>query len=152
MAYRRVPRQARGVAPSEEIDALLRDAARYEPTTVAHARQLCEPLIWHNENGATLRAEVGDWELADDDGKRWTVAPDSFSRTYRRLPDGRYVKHEPVDAVRLRAPLAVPTREGSSTAEPGDWLLRDAEGALWPVPDEVFRARYRPAAPRRLPE
>jgi len=131
--------------PSVDFTALLVDAAPYQPTAVVSARRLTEPLTWRSDRGATLHAAAGDWELTASNGDRWTVAPEAFDRSYRQLPDGRYAKHETVHAVQLTRSVQVPTREGTSTASSGDWLLRDANGALWPVPDEVFRTRYRPA-------
>ena len=133
--------------PSTEVDGLFQGAARYRPTAVVTARRLTEPLTWHTEGGATLSAQPGDWELTDADGDRWTVEPAAFARSYRRRPDGRYAKHEFVDAVRVAHGIDVPTTEGPSTARPGDWLLRDAGGAVWPVPDHTFRDRYSPVEP-----
>jgi len=129
--------------PPVEIAALLEQAAQYRPSTVVSAHRLDAATTWETDRGATLRAEAGDWELTDEQGNRWTVEPATFARSYHRRPDGRYVKHEPVDAVRLTRDLDVPTAEGMSTAHAGDWLLRDARGAVWPVPDDVFRTRYR---------
>jgi len=130
-----------------DLDALLAGAARFTPTAVVRARRLDHPLSWRDSRGTTLRAAAGDWELTDPDGARWTISPEAFARSYHRLPDGRFAKHETVEAVRLRRAVEVPTREGPVTAQPGDWLLRDAEGAVWPVPDALFRARYRPVEP-----
>ena len=67
-----------------EIDALFRHSRRYRPTAVVSARQLTDPLVWRTSRGADLRAEAGDWELVDDDGDRWTVAADTFTRSYQR--------------------------------------------------------------------
>jgi hypothetical protein len=127
-----------------EITALLEHAATYEPTAVVRARRLPEGATWLTDRGAPMQAEAGDWELTDDSGGRWTVQPETFARSYRRLLDGRYAKVERVNAVQLTSELQVPTAEGVSPARAGDWLLRDADGAVWPVPDETFRARYRP--------
>jgi hypothetical protein len=95
--------------------------------------------------GADLRAEAGDWELIDPDGDRWTVAADTFTRSYQRSPDGHYRKRELIDAVQLTGRAEISPLEGAATTEIGDRLLRDAVGAVWPVPDRTFRARYRPA-------
>lgn len=130
-----------------EIAALLERAALYQPTAVVRARRLSSPTAWRTDRNATMQAAAGDWELTDDAGDRWTVASGTFDRSYHRRPDGRYAKHERVEAVRLPRDLQVPTTEGLSAAHAGDWLLRDARGAVWPVPDETFRARYRPAEP-----
>jgi hypothetical protein len=131
-----------------EIDALFRHARRYRPTAVVSARQLPDPLVWRTSRGADLRAEAGDWELIDDDGDRWTVAPEAFTRSYQRRPDGRYAKLEIIEAVRLQHPVEVATHEGPSSADSGDWLLRDAEGAVWPTTDQTFRRRYSPTGSR----
>jgi hypothetical protein len=130
-----------------EIDALFRPARRFEPTTVVTARRLTAPQSWHTDAGTPLRAEPGDWELTAPDGDRWTITDNAFTRSYRQRPDGRYGKWEVVEAVRLRRPVEVPTAEGPSSGRPGDWLLRDDTGAVWPVPDRRFRDRYRPAGP-----
>lgn len=133
--------------PSSGVAALLAGAERFVSTSVVTARRLDETLTWRTVHGDELRARPGDWELTDADGDRWTVAPETFARTYRRLPDGRrFVKHEEVEAVRVRESVCVPTHEGPVVARPGDWLLRDAAGVMWPVPNVRFRARYRPAS------
>lgn len=128
-----------------DASALLAGAARFLPTAVVTAHPLDEPLTWAGPHGSRLSAAAGDWLLRDAAGATWTVAPDTFARTYRRLSDGRYARHEPVRAARLTGPVEVETREGRVTARAGDWLLRDAAGAVWPVPDGQFRERYRPA-------
>lgn len=128
-----------------ELAELFGSARSYRPVSVVTARRLSEPLTWYSERGAELHAAVGDWELVDAAGARWTVAPATFARSYRPRSDGRYEKHEMVQAVRLTEPAQIPTREGLSAANRGDWVLRDSSGAVWPVVDRVFRDRYDPA-------
>jgi hypothetical protein len=129
---------------SADPAALLADAKPYRPIAVVTARRLTEPLTWLSERGDPLRGAAGDWQLTDADGNQWTIAPATFARSYRRRPDGTYAKHEVVEAVRLAGPALIPTREGPSAANAGDWLLRDATGAVWPITDRLFQARYRP--------
>jgi hypothetical protein len=130
---------------TSDIATLLADAKPYRPTAVVTARKLARPTMWQSDRGATLRAAVGDWELRDGEETSWTIAPATFERSYRRRADGRYEKHELVEAVRLTDHVQVPTREGLSAASPGDWLLRDSSGATWPITDRLFHARYQPA-------
>lgn len=132
-----------------EIDAMFRHARRFQPTAVVSARRLTRPLSWLSESGARLQAQPGDWELTDD-GNSWTITADAFARSYQARSDGRYAKKEIVQAVRLAEPVEVSTAEGPSTGRPGDWLVRDPVGAVWPVPDHTFRRRYRPADRSRL--
>lgn len=122
---------------------MLEHAAPYRPSSVVSATRLPAATSWRTDRGNRMRAEAGDWELTDDHGNRWTVEAEAFARSYHRRPDGRYAKHELVHAVQLTRGVPVTTTEGISAAQAGDWLLRDADGAVWPVPDETFRARYR---------
>lgn len=131
-----------------EIDAMFRHARSYQPTAVVSARRLSAPMSWLSDSGARLQAQPGDWELTDG-ASCWTITADAFARSYRPQPDGRYAKKEIVQAVRLDEPVEVATAEGPSTGRPGDWLVRDPVGAVWPVPDDTFRKRYRPADPSR---
>lgn len=124
---------------------LLRGASRYRSTAVVHATRLARPHAWRTGRGSALSARAGDW-LITDGVQEWTVEADIFARTYRRLPDGRFAKDAPVDAVRTDRPLDVPTLEGVARAEAGDWVLRGVDGELWPVSDAYFRSTYTPDA------
>ena len=90
-----------------------------------------------------LSAAAGDW-LVTDGTEEWTVAPGVFARSYRPLPDGRFVKVAPVRAARLDRTAEVPTLEGVARAEAGDWVLCGVDGELWTVTDTFFRAHYEP--------
>lgn len=122
---------------------LLRGARRYRPTAVVRATRLASPRVWRTARGSALSAAAGDW-LVTDGAEEWTVAPDIFRRTYRRLADGRFVKQEPVRAARLDRSAEVPTLEGVARAEAGDWVLCGVDGELWTVTDTFFRAHYEP--------
>lgn len=42
--------------------------------------------------------------------------------------------------------LALPTPEGWQTARPGDFLIRDASGAVYAMPSAMFTQIYEPCA------
>ncbi len=127
----------------DELVEALRAAPRYRSTVVVRAERLTDWASWRSERGAGLQAKPGDWWLRAEPGSHWTVADDIFRRTYRELPDGRFVKDASVRALRVTAAIEIPTLEGTAHAEPGDWVLRGADDELWPVSDEYFRANYR---------
>jgi hypothetical protein len=132
-----------------DLDRLLDQAGRYRSRGIVTATRLTAGRDWSTTRGSALRAEAGDWELSTPDGDRWTVGADLFARDYARLPDGRYAKQAIVEAVRLTARTSVPTREGASVAETGDWLVRGSDGELWTVPAETFTDRYEPVETRQ---
>lgn len=128
---------------SVDLDELLDDARTYRSTAVVHATRLDAPRTWRTPRGSSLAATAGDWVVTDG-AQEWTVAAGVFERSYRELPDGTFSKIATVCAVRLRHRVDVPTLEGSSTAQTGDWLLRGVDGELWPVSDQYFRTHYAP--------
>jgi hypothetical protein len=76
--------------------------------------------------GETQRAQAGDW-LVDNGGDVYTVAADTFARTYREESAGRWVKAAPVWAERAEQAGSVATREGRTHFEAGDWLVSNSE-------------------------
>lgn len=123
---------------------LLGGAKRYRSTVAVHATRLAAPRTWRTARGSELSAAAGDWLLTDG-VEEWTVAAQVFTRTYDELPDGRYVKHALVEAVRTERPVEVATLEGPARAEAGDWVLRGVDGEVWTTTDAFFRAHYAPA-------
>ena len=90
-------------------------------------------------------AKPGDW-LVDNDGDVYTVDAASFSRTYRQVGEGRYVKSAPVWAERATAAGAVETLEGRTAYVAGDWLVSNQEdgGDAYAMSDDKFRSLYEP--------
>ncbi|PPD43681.1 MAG: hypothetical protein CTY15_09060 [Methylocystis sp.] len=41
--------------------------------------------------------------------------------------------------------IVIMTPEGQLEAEPGDWFIRDASGALFPMKPWIFETRFEPA-------
>ena len=76
--------------------------------------------------GADQRCKGGDW-LVDNHGDVYTVDADVFARTYRQVAPGRYVKTTPVWAEVAAGPGVVPTKEGQSRYDAGDYLVFNAE-------------------------
>lgn len=90
-------------------------------------------------------ARAGDW-LVDNDGDVYTVAAETFARTYREVGRGAYVKTTPVWAERAREAGSVATREGRTTYAAGDWLVSNREdgGDAYAISAEKFSALYEP--------
>ena len=76
--------------------------------------------------GAPQQAQAGDW-LVDNQGDIYTVAADTFKRTYRNLSPGRWLKSTPIWAEQAAQPGAVVTQEGRTHYEAGDWLVSNQE-------------------------
>ena len=75
--------------------------------------------------GGHQKAKPGDW-LVDNDGDIYTVDAEVFARTYRPAGRGIYVKTAPVWAERAQQRGSVPTMEGSTRYEAGDYLVSNA--------------------------
>ena len=88
--------------------------------------------------GGEQRAKRGDW-VVDNHGDVYTVDAEVFARTYRRLPDGRYLKVTPVWAEVADSDGSIPTKEGRSTYAKGDYVVFN---------DEHGRDGYCIAAPK----
>ena len=93
--------------------------------------------------GAEQRCKRGDW-LVDNGGDVYTVDADVFSRTYRELEPGRYFKTTPVWAEVANKAGAVPTKEGQSHYEPGDYLVYNNEDGTdaYCINAKKFEAMY----------
>jgi len=90
-------------------------------------------------------ARAGDW-LVDNDGDVYTVAAETFARTYREVGRGAYVKTTPVWAERAREAGSVATQEGRTAYAAGDWLVSNREDGRDPyaISAEKFSALYEP--------
>ncbi len=87
----------------------------------------------------------GDW-LVCNQGDTYTVDAEVFTRTYRRIGPGRYVKTTPVWAVKTESAGQVKTREGISHYQAGDYLVsNDPAGEdRYCISAEKFEALYEP--------
>ncbi|MCW5633978.1 MAG: hypothetical protein KIT17_11645 [Rubrivivax sp.] len=96
---------------------------------------------WDHEQ----RARAGDW-LVDNGGDVYTVAADTFARTYREVSPGRWVKATPVWAERAERAGSVATREGRTAYAAGDWLVSNqADGSdAYAIGAAKFEQLYEP--------
>jgi hypothetical protein len=95
--------------------------------------------------GHEQRCQAGDW-LVDNDGDVYTVAADSFARTYRELRRGHYVKVTPVWAEQAAEAGSVATKEGRSAYAAGDWIVSNQEDGSdgYAISAEKFAKLYEP--------
>jgi hypothetical protein len=76
--------------------------------------------------GGEQRCKPGDW-IVDNDGEVYTVDAEVFARTYRELRPGHYLKTTPIWAERAARAGDVPTKEGVSRYEAGDYIVANNE-------------------------
>lgn len=95
--------------------------------------------------GADQRAQAGDW-LVEHDGQVYTVAADSFARTYRAAGPGRWLKTTPIWAEAATQDGSVATKEGRTYFKAGDWLVSNqADGSdSYAISANTFHKLYEP--------
>ncbi|HXW24244.1 MAG TPA: PGDYG domain-containing protein [Xanthobacteraceae bacterium] len=101
-----------------------------------------------------VRFRAGDAILTGSRGEHWPVGRGLFLSSYEPVPptrageNGRYRKAPAVaHAIRLDRPREVPVgwQNDPLHGQPGDWLLRYADGSHGVVQDAIFRETYAPA-------
>jgi hypothetical protein len=123
---------------------------RYQrrPDTTVHALRLAldtegfDYVKW----GARQHCKAGDW-IVQNGEDTYTVDADVFSRTYRLVGGSEYRKVGTVWAEKQVAPGTIPTKEGSTAFEPGDYVVyNDAEQTDgYAVQRAKFESLYEPA-------
>ena len=76
--------------------------------------------------GGSQRCKAGDW-IVNNNGDVYTVDRESFERTYRRVDAGRFVKITPVWAEVALEAGSIPTKEGATHYQAGDYLVFNEE-------------------------
>ena len=76
--------------------------------------------------GAGQRCKAGDW-IVDNDGDIYSVDGEVFTKTYRKVNPGIYVKATPIWAEVATQPGSVVTIEGESHYQSGDYLVSNNE-------------------------
>ncbi len=76
--------------------------------------------------GAEQRCKPEDW-IVDNDGDIYSVDAVVFSKTYRKVNPGIYVKTTPIWAEVATQPGSVVTMEGESHYQSGDYLVYNNE-------------------------
>lgn len=93
--------------------------------------------------GASQQCKPGDW-IVDNNGDVYTIDGDVFSRTYRHVERGQYVKSTPVYAERAEDDGSIKTKEGTTHYKAGDYLVyndRDQEDG-YAVSAKKFEEMY----------
>lgn len=95
--------------------------------------------------GDTQTCKRGDW-IVNNDGDTYTIDGESFTRTYRSEGAGRYVKTTPVWAEATSAAGSVPTKEGATHYEAGDYIVSNEEQGAdsYAVSKADFERMYEP--------
>ena len=96
--------------------------------------------------GAVQTCKANDW-LVDNGGDVYSVDAASFERTYRRQPDGRFLKVTPIWAEVAAEPGSVKTKEGETYYASGDYLVFNERGGgdAYAVSKDKFETMYEPA-------
>lgn len=118
---------------------------RANQTVVAVALDLDTDGFHYRKWGDEQTCKAGDW-IVNDHGSVHTVDRESFALTYRHTGPGTYVKITPVWAEKVTRAGSVPTKEGVTHYQEGDYLVsnqRDGTDA-YAVTAEKFEAMYEP--------
>jgi hypothetical protein len=126
---------------------------RYRPRAdrfvVAVQLKLDTPGLAYRKWGHDQHAQANDW-LVDNDGDVYTVAADSFARTYREREGegrrGQYVKVTRIWAEQATTDGSVATLEGRSAYARGDWIVSNHEDGrdAYAITAEKFARLYEP--------
>jgi len=76
--------------------------------------------------GGEQQCKANDW-LVDNGDEVYSVDAESFARTYTAVSRGLYMKTGKVWAEQADKPGKVPTKEGHSDYEAGDWIVSNEE-------------------------
>ena len=109
------------------------------------AERLQSDLLWTSASGTTLHGRAGHWKLWETERpwRVWTVTDPDFRATYEPAEDGLFRSVGRVLARPAVANESVESKEGSTVAHAGDWVVT-RDGHRWVVSPEEFSRRYRP--------
>jgi hypothetical protein len=124
------------------------EAAIFERTGIVRATRLTSRVHWTLQSGDEMQGYAGDWHVIDDAGGPRTVSHLEFQSSHEFLSEDRWRRVGTIRAWQVREPLIVRTKEGSATANPGDWIVEGTSGERWPITDLQFRRSYRPRQDR----
>jgi hypothetical protein len=87
----------------------------------------------------------GDW-IVSNNGDVYTVDGETFSLTYRPTGSGTYIKISPVWAEKAGSAGSLPTKEGVTHYQVGDYIVSNREdgGDAYAVSAAKFEAMYEP--------
>ena len=112
---------------------------------VAVKLDLDTPGFTYRKWGAQQKCKAGDW-LIDNNGDTYSVDGEVFSRTYRSVGPGIYVRSTPLWAERATHPGSVATKEGKSHYNAGDYLISNNEDGTdaYCISAAKFESMYEP--------
>jgi hypothetical protein len=89
----------------------------------------------------------GDW-LVNNSGDTYTVAKESFAKTYKFVSPGVFVKSAPVWVEVAEKAGKAKTQEGETAYKEGDYLVFNNEDGTdsYAISAEKFESMYEPAA------
>ena len=89
----------------------------------------------------------GDW-LVNNSGDTYTVAKESFAKTYKFVSPGVFVKSAPVWVEVAEKAGKVKTQEGETAYKAGDYLVSNNEDGTdsYAISADKFESMYEPAA------
>ena len=89
----------------------------------------------------------GDW-LVNNSGDTYTVAKESFAKTYKFVSPGVFVKSAPVWVGVAEKAGKAKTQEGETAYKAGDYLVSNNEDGTdsYAISAEKFESMYEPAA------
>ena len=123
----------------------IRRKYKKKPTSFITAVQLdldTEGFVYNKWGGPQV-CKRGDW-LVDNAGDKYTVARESFAKTYEFVSPGVYTKSAPVWAELTDKPGKIKTSEGETTYAAGDYLVsNNPDGTdTYAISAEKFRELY----------
>ncbi len=113
----------------------------FERVGTVTAEQLTTPWTWTSDSSHTMHAGAGDWRLRSD-GDSWSVRDKEFRASYEHVDGDQWRRRGTISARPARPGEIIETLEGPNAAGDGDWVVRGANGAQWPVPAQKFAERY----------
>ncbi|HET7004244.1 MAG TPA: hypothetical protein VFK65_02045 [Candidatus Binatia bacterium] len=123
----------------------IRRKYKKKPTSFITAVQLdldTEGFVYNKWGGPQV-CKRGDW-LVDNAGDKYTVARESFAKTYEFVSPGVYTKSAPVWAELTDKPGKIKTSEGETAYAAGDYLVsNNPDGTdTYAISAEKFRELY----------
>ena len=116
----------------------------YERIGIVSAKRLTTPLRWTISSGEELRGDAGDWQVDNEHGEMRTVTDPEFQASHEPVGNGQWRRVGTFRAWQVTEPVRLRTKEGSATADPGDWVVESPAGERWPVSEQQFERTYRP--------
>ncbi len=112
---------------------------------VAVQLDLDTPGFAYQKWGELQFCKRGDW-LVCNQGDTYTIDGKTFDRTYRQSSPGVFVKTTPVWAERATQEGSIPTKEGATRYQAGDFLVYNEKdgGDGYAVSAATFQEMYEP--------